>query len=71
MPTAKETRVTRPLVQIGDDVREMTDEEYDQHKIDLANIEAALKEQIQKQEAKQVLLTKLGLTEDEAKLLLS
>ena len=51
--------------------RDMTPEELAQHQKDLANAEA---EQIKKQEkaaAKKALLEKLGITADEAKLLLS
>jgi hypothetical protein len=51
--------------------RDMTPEELAQHQKDLANAAA---EQIKKQEkaaAKKALLEKLGITADEAKLLLS
>jgi hypothetical protein len=51
--------------------RDMTAEELAQHQKDLANAAA---EQIKKQEkaaAKEALLEKLGITADEAKLLLS
>jgi hypothetical protein len=51
--------------------RDMTPEELAQHQKDLANAET---EQIKKQEkaaAKEALLEKLGITADEAKLLLS
>jgi len=51
--------------------RDMTPAELAQHEKDLANAEA---EQIRKQEkaaAKEALLEKLGITADEAKLLLS
>jgi hypothetical protein len=51
--------------------RDMTPEELAQHQKDLANAAA---EQIKKQEkaaAKEALLEKLGITADEAKLLLS
>ena len=51
--------------------RDMTAEELAQHQKDLANDET---EQIKKQEkaaAKEALLEKLGITADEAKLLLS
>jgi hypothetical protein len=51
--------------------RDMTAEELSQHQKDLANAKA---EQIKKQEkaaAKEALLEKLGISADEAKLLLS
>ncbi len=48
--------------------REMNDEEYSQY---LSNIESINTENLEKAAAKQALLEKLGITEEEAKLLLS
>jgi len=48
--------------------REMNDEEYGQY---LSNIESVNSENLEKAAAKQALLEKLGITEEEAKLLLS
>ena len=63
--------MTKPLIQIDDEVREMTAAEFANYK---AEQEAQLKHQEQidaKAEAKSALLEKLGITEDEAKLLLA
>ena len=51
--------------------REMTETEFEQYKKDIAATEAAKAEIIAKAEAKANLLERLGITEDEAKLLLS
>lgn len=62
--------MTKPIIQIGDEAREMTDEEHAQYKKDLAEfaaIDAAVKA---KQEARAAVLAKLGLTADEAAALL-
>jgi hypothetical protein len=50
--------------------REMTDAEFTQYKKDQVAIEAELAEVAVKAKAKQALLERLGITEDEAKLLL-
>lgn len=52
-------------------VREMTAEEIAQYELDKASSIARAKEKSEQAAAKQVLLTKLGITADEAKLLLS
>lgn len=61
--------MSKPMIQIDDLVREMTDEEFEQFQ-ELANFEA---EQQRLREEKQAmrlsLLERLGLTEDEAKIL--
>ena len=61
--------------QIGDEVSEFTAEEYAQRASDVAQFEAAAKAETDKAEAdeaaKAALLAKLGITADEAKLLLS
>lgn len=51
--------------------REMSAEELAQREADLAAVEAEALEAAQKAAAKQALLDKLGITEEEAKLLLS
>jgi hypothetical protein len=62
--------MTKPFIQIGDEVREMTKAEHDQHKLDLAEWEAEKDAQTSRQVAREALLTKLGITADEAQLLL-
>jgi hypothetical protein len=61
--------------QIGDEVREYTAEEYEQNRLDqleLASIEAERAQaEAEAAAAKQALLDKLGITEEEAQLLLS
>lgn len=52
-------------------VREMNDEEYEQYKLDMAQAEAEAAAQAEAEIQKQALLDKLGITADEAKLLLS
>lgn len=51
--------------------REMTDEEYLQHLADQVAAEARRKTEAAKEQARKVLLDRLGITADEAKLLLS
>jgi len=62
--------MTNPLTQIGDKVREMTEEEHAQYKIDQAKYEAEAKAEAAKAAARQAVLDKLGLTADEAQALL-
>lgn len=62
--------MTKPLIQIGDEVREMTDDEHAQHKLDLAEWKAQADAQAAKTAARQTVLDKLGLTADEAAALL-
>lgn len=67
--------MSRPQVRIytGDGEfidREMNDEEYAQHLIDVAEAEKRKEAAAKKAEARAALLERLGLTEDEAKLLL-
>lgn len=62
--------MTRPIIQIGDDAREMTDDEFAQYEKDqteFAEIQAAAKA---KKQARAAVLAKLGLTADEAAALL-
>ena len=64
------TQTVRPIVQIGDEVREMNDAEFAQYEIDQAANKAAAQAQADKATAKQALLDRLGITADEAALLL-
>ena len=62
--------MTKPLIQIGDEIREMTKAEHDQHLLDLAEWQAAKDAQAAKAAARQAVLDKLGLSADEAQALL-
>jgi len=64
------TATVRPTVQIGDEVREMNDAEYAQYEIDQAANKAEAKAQADKAAARQAVIDKLGITADEAALLL-
>jgi len=64
MPTVK------PTTQIGDEVRPMTDDEYAQWQTDKLEIQTRKKTQNAKVAARQAVLDKLGLTQDEAQALL-
>jgi len=60
--------MTKPLIQIGSDVREMTDAEHAQWLADAAEIEArheATQAAIAAKESAQAKLAALGLTEEE------
>jgi hypothetical protein len=69
-------KTTRPMVRIHNAEtneivdREMNDNEFAQYEIDKANFEAAKAEAEAKEAARQEILDRLGLTADEAKLLL-
>ena len=67
--------MTRPMIRISDGVevvdREMNDDEFAQYQIDLKDEENRVKAQKAAADAKAALLTKLGITADEAALLLS
>jgi hypothetical protein len=67
--------MTRPMVRISDGVeivdREMTDDEFEQYQIDVKEIENRAKAEKAAADAKAALLTKLGITAEEADLLLS
>jgi hypothetical protein len=69
--------MTRPTIKIHDCstdeviVRELNDEEYAQYQIDVATAEAKAAAKAEAEAEKAALLTKLGITADEAKLLLS
>jgi len=62
--------MTKPLVQIGDELREMTEAEYAQWQADKAEAEAKAEAQAAKAAARQAVLDKLGLTANEAQALL-
>jgi len=64
------TQIVKPNIQIGDEVREMNDAEFAQYEIDQAANKAAAKADIAKATAKQAVLDRLGITADEAALLL-
>ena len=70
MDLAKVRTMTKPLIQIGDEIREMTKAEHDQHLLDLAEWQAAKDAQAAKAAARQAVLDKLGLTANEAAALL-
>ncbi len=69
-------KMTRPIIRIHnvqtDEIidREMNDAEYEQFLADKAKAEAAQAEAQAKGEAKAALLERLGITEEEARLLL-
>jgi DNA polymerase III gamma/tau subunit len=62
--------MTKPFIQIGDEIREMTKAEHDQHLLDLAEWQAQKDAQAAKAAARQAVLDKLGLTANEAQALL-
>jgi hypothetical protein len=62
--------MTRPLVQIGDEVREMNDAEFAQYEIDAADAIKAEAAKVKQATEKAALLARLGLTEDELKTIL-
>jgi DNA polymerase III gamma/tau subunit len=63
--------MTKPLIQIGNEIREMTKAEHNQHLLDLAEWQAQKDAQAAKAAARQAVLEeKLGLTQDEAQALL-
>lgn len=67
--------MTKVLTQIGDEVRELTKEELAQYEADRIRIEKELADKAAEIEAKKAakaaLLAKLGITEEEAVLLLT
>ncbi len=64
------TRTPKPMVLDGHEHREMTDAEYAQWQADKAEAEARSEAQAAKVSARETLLTRLGITEAEAQLLL-
>ena len=67
--------MTKPMIRISDGVnvvdREMTDDEYAQYLLEIKEQEDRLKAENAKANAKAALLAKLGITADEAALLLA
>jgi nicotinate-nucleotide pyrophosphorylase len=63
-------KMTRPLIQIDDEVREMNDEELAAHQLMIDAEKAKEAEATAKADAKAVLLDRLGITAEEATLLL-
>ena len=63
--------MSRPIIKIAGIEREMNDEEYAQWEIDQENEVLRLAKEAAAAAAKTALLEKLGITEEEAKLLLS
>tara|TARA_R110000823_G_scaffold192978_1_gene324600 strand:- start:412 stop:603 length:192 start_codon:yes stop_codon:yes gene_type:complete len=62
--------MTKPLIQIGEEIREMTKAEHDQHLLDSAEWQAEKDAQAAKSAARKAVLDKLGLSADEAAALL-
>jgi hypothetical protein len=62
--------MTKPLIQIGDEIREMNQDEYAQHLNDSAELQAQEQERAAKADARQAVLNKLGLSAEEAAALL-
>jgi hypothetical protein len=63
--------MTKPMTQIGDEVREMTDEEYAQYQKDAKEAKSNAKADAERVALKEATLAKLGLTADEVAALLS
>jgi hypothetical protein len=63
--------MSNPSIQIGDSVREMTDEEHAQYKKDIKAFAQEAKDAADREALKQATLAKLGLTADEVAALLS
>jgi hypothetical protein len=62
--------MTKPMTFDGETMREMNETELAQHETDKAADKAATKAQADKQLARQAVLDRLGITADEAALLL-
>jgi hypothetical protein len=62
--------MTKPMTFDGETMREMNEAELAQHETDKAADKAELKAQADKQLARQAVLDRLGITADEAALLL-
>jgi phosphopantetheinyl transferase (holo-ACP synthase) len=63
--------MTKPTIQIGEEVREMTDAEYKQHQKDQAAFAKEAEEIAARVALKEATLKKLGLSADEIAALLS
>jgi len=57
--------MTKPTIQIGEEIREMNDNEFAQYKADKAIEMAAVQAKIKAEKDKTALLVRLGITEDE------
>jgi len=62
--------MTRPLIQIDDEIRPMNDAEFAQYEANQAAYAARIAAQEEKAAARQAVLDRLGLTEEEAQLIL-
>ena len=62
--------MTNPITYDGNERREMTEAEFAQYKLDQTEAKAQAKAEADKAKAKAALLDKLGITADEAALLL-
>jgi hypothetical protein len=62
--------MTTPIIFDGNEHREMTVAEHAQYKLDQAEWKAQVEAQAAKQVAREALLIRLGITADEAQLLL-
>lgn len=62
--------MTKPIIFDGAEHREMTEAEHDQYKLDQAEAEAQAAAKAVKAAARGALLDKLGITAEEAQLLL-
>ena len=62
--------MTKPQIQIGNEIRDMNDAEFAQYELDQAEAAAQSKAQTDKATAKQAVLDRLGITADEVALLL-
>lgn len=62
--------MSRPLTQVGDEVREMNDDEFSQYQLDLAESKKRQEELETKESQRQAIADRLGLTIDELKILL-
>jgi hypothetical protein len=62
--------MTKPQIQIGNEIRDMNLEELAQHELDKAEAAKLAEAQAEKAAARQAVLNKLGLTADEAAALL-
>jgi len=63
--------MTKPTIQIGHEVREMTDEEYQQHIKDQSDYADFVSEEEDKKTLKEKTLKKLGISAEEFTALLS
>ena len=63
--------MTKPTIQIGSEVREMTDAEFAQYEKDQADFATQAQADAERQALKTATLAKLGLTADEVAALLS